>query len=83
MKIRTWIKYEESYLPQNMLYVSSIIDKINVNNVIGICNDIAESLSGSFLDVIIKKNEEVISTYQLGQGEMCTCKSVFINGVEV
>ena len=59
------------------------VDKINVNNVIGICNDIAESLRGSFSDVIIKKNEEVISTYQLGQGEMCTCKSVFINGVEV
>lgn len=58
-------------------------DKINVNNIIGICNEVAESLSGSFSGIEIKKDGEVISLYQLGPGELCTVDRVFINGVEV
>ena len=58
-------------------------DKINVNNVIGICDEVAEGVKGSFASVTIKKGKETISSYKLGQGELTTVGKVFINGVEV
>lgn len=58
-------------------------DRISLNNVIGICNNIAEGLKGSFDSVDIKKSGESIDAYQLGMGELSALGSFFVNGVEV
>jgi len=58
-------------------------DRISLNNVIGISNNIAEGLKGAFDNVDIKKSGESIDAYQLGMGELSALGSFFVNGVEV
>ncbi|WP_407371498.1 baseplate J/gp47 family protein [Carnobacterium sp.] len=58
-------------------------DRISSINVSGICNDIAEGVSGHFDSVQIKKDGVVVSSYVLGRGELSELKDIYINGVKV
>lgn len=58
-------------------------DRISVVNVLGILNDIAESLNGYFEGVAIKKGDIEAAAYTLGKGELSKLRSLYINGVAV
>jgi len=58
-------------------------DRISTVNISGICNDIAEGVSGHFDEVVLKKNNTVIQSYTLGKGELAKLGKLYINGVEV
>lgn len=58
-------------------------DRILVNNLISISNDIAESVGGYFGSITMKKNNAVITEYNLGRGELAELNKLYINGVEV
>lgn len=58
-------------------------DRISNSNLVGIVNDIAESYSGYFSGITLKKNNSEISSYSLGRGELAVLGKLYINGVEV
>lgn len=58
-------------------------DRISDNNLIGIVNDIAESLTGYFEELEIRKDGSVVESYKLGDGELVSLGKLYINGQEV
>lgn len=58
-------------------------DRISVNNVSGIVNEIAESLNGYYDSVEIVKGAEVVASYELGRGELVKLNNLYVNGVIV
>lgn len=58
-------------------------DRISNSNLVGIVNDIAESLSGYFTSIELTTNDEAVSSYTLGRGELAVLDKLYINGVEV
>lgn len=62
---------------------SNRTDRISVSNLIGIENEIAESVSGYFNAITLKKGSATISSYTLGRGELAALKDLYVNGVKV
>lgn len=58
-------------------------DRVSNSNIVGIVNDIAESYSGYFSGITLKKDNSEISSYSLGRGELAVLGKLYINGVEV
>ena len=58
-------------------------NRISTVNITGICNDVAEGVSGHFESVVIKKDGSVIESYVLGRGELAKLNKIYVNGVEV
>lgn len=58
-------------------------DRISTSNVIGILNDIAESVSSYFGSVEIRKGGDPLTAYTLGRGELAVLGDLYINGVIV
>jgi uncharacterized phage protein gp47/JayE len=63
---------------------TDVSNKVAVNNVRGIVNDVAESLKASFDDVTIKQNGSTVTSaapYELADGELTKLASFYVNGV--
>lgn len=58
-------------------------DVIQVNNLIGILNEIANNLGGYFGTVVMKKAGVIITEYSLSWGELCNLGTLTVNGALV
>lgn len=58
-------------------------DRISVNNLISIANDVSEDQDIYFGSVQLKKNGSVITDYVLGEGELAKMVKLYVNGIEV
>lgn len=58
-------------------------DRISEVNVSAIVDSIAEGVNGYFTDVKIYKDDEEVSSYTLGRGELAKLNDLYINGVKV
>jgi hypothetical protein len=56
-------------------------DIVSKNNVFGIVDQIAISVKAEFDSVIMRRNDDVISFYYLGMGELSELRNLYINGV--
>ncbi|MCQ2087898.1 MAG: baseplate J/gp47 family protein [Bacilli bacterium] len=55
-------------------------DRISVNNLLGIVNDIAESLSSYFDTLTLYHNDIEIPSYDLAEGELSVLGKLIVNG---
>lgn len=58
-------------------------ERISVNNVLGIVNDISISNNGNFSGAVVKLNGEVVQDYTLDRGELAKLGHIYVNGEEV
>lgn len=79
----------EAYLLQREPFVRGLsvdnerTDRLSTVNISGIVNDIAEGYNGFFDNIVLKKDDEVIESYNLDKGELAQLNKIYINGVEV
>ena len=75
--------YEREPYVRGLSVDNNRTDRISVTNLTGIVNDIAESLSGYFGGVTLKKDDEETASYTLGKGELAKLGTLYVNGVAV
>lgn len=80
--IKSYFLEREPYV-RGLSVDSARTDRISVNNITGIVNDIAESVSGFFGSVVLRTDGEEIASYTLGKGELAVLGTLYVNGVAV
>lgn len=80
--LKQYFQQREPYV-RGLSVDSNRTDRISVSNLIGIENEIAESVTGYFEGIVLKKEETSISSYTLDRGELAALKDLYVNGAKV
>ncbi len=80
--LTTYFEGREPYI-RGLSNESEVLNKVTLNNVLGVINELAISLKADFGNISLLSNASQITSYTLTYGELCKLGTLYIDGVAV
>ncbi|MGL4982539.1 MAG: baseplate J/gp47 family protein [Treponemataceae bacterium] len=79
--LQNYLLEREPYI-RGLSFDDNKVDVISKNNVIGICDSIADDLKATFENVVVLQDGGVVTFYTLEFGQLAKLNRLFVNGEE-